>query len=301
MSQEVVLIANPAAGRGRSRAWAERARVGLEDAGIAASVALPGSVEQAQERARQAVAEQVAAIVACGGDGTMNAVLQAVAGSHTPMAILGCGTGNDNARELQTPTRLSEWVAAVKSALKADRVRVIDLGRAMAADQTRWFMGVLSTGFDSSVNERANRMAWPRGRSKYLVGTVAELRAFEPVPYRVRIDDADHVAEGMLVCIGNGSRYGGGMRVCPQASLDDGLLELTWLARVPKRTFLRVFPTVFRGTHVRHPAVRTMRGERIWVQGPGQVAYADGERIGPLPVSIEVVPGALRVLDLRPS
>lgn len=301
MSKEVVLIANPAAGRGRSRAWAERARAGLQHAGVAASVVLPGSAEETQECARQAGAGQAAVIVACGGDGTMHAVLQGVAGSPTPLAILGCGTGNDNARELQTPARLESWVAAVESALKADRVRVIDLGRATAADQSRWFMGVLSTGFDSSVNERANRMAWPPGRSKYLLGIVAELNTFAAVPYSVRIDGAEHVGEGMLVCIGNGSRYGGGMRVCPQASLDDGLLELTWLSRVPKRTFLRVFPTVFRGTHVRHPAVRTMRGERIWVQGPGQVAYADGERIGPLPVSIEVVPGALRVLDLRPS
>lgn len=301
MSHAVVLIANPAAGRGRSVARALEAGRLLEREGMAASVVLPGSAHQAKEAACQAVDDGAAAVVACGGDGTMHAVLQGVAGSQVPLAILGCGTGNDNAHELQTPARLGRWAPAVVSALRADRCRIIDLGRATVGSEQHWFMGVLSTGFDSSVNERANRMSWPRGRSKYLVGIAAELASFVPVPYLVRVDAEQHADEGMLVCVGNGSRYGGGMRVCPEACLDDGLLELTWLERVPKATFLRVFPTVFRGTHVRHPAVRTLRGERIHVDGPGQVAYADGERIGPLPVDVEVVPGALRVLDFRPS
>lgn len=300
MSRQIVLIANPAAGRGRSRALAEQVQVDLDRAGLPACVKFPGSAQEAQECAGQAVAEHAVAIVACGGDGTMNAVLQGVAGSPVPLAILGCGTGNDNASELQQPEGRAAWVAAAVAALRADRVRIIDLGRATTESQSRWFMGVLSTGFDSSVNERANRMAWPRGRSKYLLGIAGELGSFKPIQYRVRIDADEVVEEGMLVCIGNGSRYGGGMRVCPDASLDDGLLDVTWLARVPKSTFLRVLPTVFRGTHVRHPAVRTLRGARILVEGAGQVAYADGERFGPLPVEVEVVPGALRVLDLRP-
>jgi diacylglycerol kinase (ATP) len=301
MNPEVVLIANSAAGRGRSRGMALRAQAQLRALGVLASVELPDTPLATLECARTAVGAKARALVACGGDGTMNTVLQAVAQSRVPFAILPCGTGNDNARELSTPTGVDTWTQAFSLALGQDRVRTIDLGRAAATGDHRWFMGVLSTGFDSSVNERANRMSWPRGRSKYLVGTIAELQSFQPIRYRVRIDDTEHAEEGMLVCVGNGSAYGGGMRVCPAARLDDGILELTWLSRVPKPTFLRVFPTVFRGTHVQHPAVHTLRGRRFMIEGPGQVAYADGERIGPLPVEVEVVPGALRVLDLRQS
>jgi diacylglycerol kinase (ATP) len=301
MSSEVVLIANSAAGRGRSLAMAVRARADLRAQGVEASVELPDNALATVECARTAVRAEARALVACGGDGTMNTVLQAVAQTSIPFAILPCGTGNDNARELSTPGGVSSWAESFAHALHSDRIRTIDLGRASASGADRWFMGVLSTGFDSSVNERANRMSWPRGRSKYLVGTIAELQSFQPIRYRVRIDAIEHAEEGMLVCVGNGSAYGGGMRVCPEARLDDGILELTWLSRVPKTTFLRVFPTVFRGTHVQHPAVRTMRGRRFMIEGPGQVAYADGERIGPLPVEVEVVPGALRILDLRQS
>lgn len=301
MTGPVVLIANPAAGRGRSMHLAEQAANALQAQGVPAIVQAPQDVPAAQSCARQAMDDGARAVVACGGDGTMSTVLQAVAGSPTPFAILPCGTGNDNAQELGMPRRVDRWTQAVASALAAGRVRPIDLGRAATAHSERWFMGVLSTGFDSSVNERANRMAWPPGQAKYLVGTLAELGSFSPIAYRVMIDEVEHSDHGMLVCVGNGARYGGGMRVCPQAQVDDGELDLTWLAQVPKATFLRVFPTVFRGTHVRHPAVRTMRGRRIQIDAPGQVAYADGERIGALPVRIEVAPAALRVLDLRPA
>jgi diacylglycerol kinase (ATP) len=269
--------------------------------GIPVRVELPEGVPAAREAARTAVASGSRALVACGGDGTMNTALQEVAGSMTPFAILPCGTGNDNAHEMGMPTALESWVQSLAAAMNEDRVRVVDLGLAATSEAERWFMGVLSTGFDSSVNERANRMSWPPGLAKYLVGVLAELGSFQPIAYRVCIDGVEHVDQGMLVCVGNGSRYGGGMRVCPDAQVDDGVLELTWLGRVPKTTFLRVFPTVFAGTHVRHPAVRTLRGRTFDIEGAGQVAYADGERIGPLPVRIEVVPAAVRLLDLRPA
>lgn len=273
----------------------------LDAQGVPAEVHVPGTPHEAVDLARMAVSAGASAVVACGGDGTMHTVLQAVAGTVTPFAILPCGTGDDNAHQLRMPTRPQAWAAAFGTALQAGRFRRIDLGRARADGVQRWFMGVLSTGFDSCVNERANRMSWPRGRAKYLASIVAELGSFTPVPYRVTLDGVDHVEAGMLVCVGNGSRYGGGMLVCPDAMVDDGLLDLTWLTQVPKTTFLRVFPTVFRGTHVRNRAVRTLRGASIRIDGPGQVAYADGERLGQLPVEVTVVPEALRVLDFRLS
>jgi diacylglycerol kinase (ATP) len=155
---------------------------------------------------------------------------------------------------------------------------------------------VLTTGFDSSVNERANRMS-RLGGQRYNVAMVRELASFRPLAYTVTIDGQEITSPGTLVTIGNGPQYGGGMRICPGALLDDGLLDITWLGAVSRVTLLRVFPSVYSGTHVEHPAVRTFRGRSLRVEAPGQIAYADGERIGPLPVDVEVRPGALRVLS----
>lgn len=298
---DVVLVVNPAAGRGRALKSAEAAAARLRSSGVSVELIAPESAEAAVLAARQAVSRAPSAIAACGGDGTMNVVLQAVAESSTPFAILPCGTGNDNARGLGMPADPASWASAVAGSIAAGRVRRIDLARARTAGSGgtgHWFLGVLSTGFDSCVNERANRMAWPRGRSKYLVGIAAELRSFRPVAYSVSVDGIDHSAQGMLVCVGNGGSYGGGMRVCPTAEVADGLLDVTWVGPLRTSTFLRVFPSVFRGTHVENPAVRVLRGREIRIQAAGQVAYADGERLGPVPVDISVVPGALHLLDL---
>jgi diacylglycerol kinase (ATP) len=294
----VILLANPAAGRGRALKSAEAAAAKLRTFGASVELVVPESAEDADIAARQAVARVPSAIVACGGDGTMNVVLQAVAMSAVPFAILPCGTGNDNARGLGMPVDPVIWATAVAASISQPRVRRIDLARAQTGGPGRWFLGVLSTGFDSCVNERANRMEWPRGRAKYLVGIAAELRSFKPVAYSVSVDGIDHSDEGMLVCVGNGSSYGGGMRVCPTAHIQDGLLDVTWVGPLKTSTFLRVFPSVFRGTHVENPAVRVLRGREIRIQAAGQVAYADGERLGDVPVDISVVPDALHVLDL---
>ena len=138
-------------------------------------------------------------------------------------------------------------------------------------------------------------MSWPKGKAKYAAAIVGELRVFKPVRYDADIDGVS-VSEGaMLVAVGNGRFYGGGMLICPDADVHDGVLDVTWLEAVGIPTFLRAFPSVFRGTHVRRGDVRTFRGESIRLVAAGQLAYADGERVGPLPIDIRVLPSALRV------
>lgn len=233
-------------------------------------------------------------IVVAGGDGTLHLAVQELAGSETALAILPIGTGDDNARTLGIP--LGDAVAAA-DLVCAGEVRRVDVAHVTAADGTeRYFLGVLSAGFDSMVNERANRMSWPKGKARYLVAIVGELRTFRPVAYRARIDDLVVEDQAMLIAVGNGVSYGGGMKVCPTAVPDDGMLDVTWLQAVSTPTFLRVFPSVFAGTHVDKPYVSTYRARDIVLDANGQLAYADGERVGPLPVSIQARPGALRVV-----
>ena len=143
-------------------------------------------------------------------------------------------------------------------------------------------------------------MRWPRGASRYNVAILAELRVFTAVPFTVVLDGVPLETEAMLVAVGNGTSYGGGMQVCPGALVDDGLLSVTVLGRLSKVEFLRVFPRVYKGTHVLHPAITVHTARTVRLEAPGVVAYADGEYVAPLPVEVTCVPGALTVLVPAP-
>lgn len=289
MSRQVVLLVNPTSGKGRGARLLDPVSAQLRAAGIDVDVVVGRDGDEAFDLLRDRVAREVDAVLAIGGDGLVNIALQVVGGTEIPLGIVPAGTGNDIARSLGLDPTAPE--AAVRHVVDGT-VRRIDLGRANG----RWFAAVLGSGFDSMVNERANRMSWPTGRSRYNVAIVAELRTFRPVPFTLHLDGERWETEAMLVAVGNGPSYGGGMRVCPDASLDDGLLDVTVLGPISKPEFLRVFPTVYKGTHVNHPAVTVRRARGVRLEADGVTAYADGERVSVLPVTCEAVPDALRVL-----
>lgn len=299
MALTVGVIVNPASGKGKGGKSAPELGKLLHRRGIDAALLVANSAEESLAMARRAVADGVDAIVAAGGDGTINLAIQAVAGTDTPLAVIPLGTGNDNARLLGLPL---DDIDACVDVIADFTVRQVDLGEVITADgEQRWFLGVLSSGFDSCVNERANAMRWPKGEARYLVGIVAELGTFKPVPYRVVVDGTEMSGTGMLVAVGNGASYGGGMRVCEGAEPDDGELTLTWLHEIGKIEFLRVFPSVYKGTHVKHRAVEQVNGRNITLDAPGQIVYADGERIGALPAEVTVHPRALNVVVPKDS
>ena len=295
MTRRIALLVNPTAGGGRGAREGVAAAIRLREHGLLVDEMAGADADGAVRLARRAVGDDYDAVVAVGGDGMLNLVLQAVAGSGTPLGLIPAGSGNDFSRLLglvpHDPLAAADVVAA-------GAVRTIDAARA----GERWYAGVLSSGFDSNVNERANAMSWPKGRMRYNLAILAELRVFRAVPFRVELDDDPLEAleqEAMLVAVGNGSSYGGGMKVCPGALVDDGLLQVTVLGRISKPEFLRVFPRVYKGTHIEHPAVSVHAARTVSLHAPGAVAYADGERLGPLPVHIECVPGAVQMLAPR--
>jgi diacylglycerol kinase (ATP) len=220
--------------------------------------------------------------------------------------VIAIGTGNDFARVNGLPVRDPATAGtAVARALRDGRSRALDLGRT----GDRWFGTVLASGFDSRVNERANRMlsrlpAWatpgPLSRFRYDLAMVAELAALRPIPYQVTFDDApEREIEATLIAVGNGSSYGGGMRICADAVMDDGLFDVCVVGPCSRRTLLRVFPRVYSGTHPSHPVVTVHRAARVRLDvdpALGVTGYADGERIGPLPLVVETVPKAVRLL-----
>ncbi|MFG3170950.1 diacylglycerol kinase [Streptomyces sp. NPDC048200] len=293
MTSEITLFVNPTAGRGRGAHAAQPAASAFRAVGFSVRTVVGEDAADGLARARAAVAEGTGALVAVGGDGMANLALQAVAGTDTPFGLVPVGTGNDFARALGLPLRAPAAAARLTAdALKEDRLRSVDLGR---VDGT-WFGTVLASGFDSRVNDRGNRMRLPVGRFRYDLAMLAELAAFRPFAYRLTLDGGEtREIEATLVAVGNGSSYGGGMRICPGADLGDGLFDVTVVGNCGRATLLTVFPKVYRGTHVDHPVVTVHRAARVELVAAGVTGYADGEPLGALPLTAECIPGAVRV------
>ncbi|MFF3764144.1 diacylglycerol kinase [Streptomyces sp. NPDC001922] len=295
MTSEITLFVNPTAGRGRGARALGPAAGALRAAGYSVRTVLGSDAADGLARARDAVAGGTGALIAVGGDGMVSLALQAVAGTDTPLGVVAVGTGNDFARAAGLPLRDPAAAGALAArALEEGGIRSLDLGRA----GDRWFGTVLASGFDSRVNDRGNRMRWPRGRFRYDAAMLAELAALRPIPYRIRLDDGpEQRIEATLVAVGNGPSYGGGMRICADARLDDGLFDITVVGGCSRTELLKVFPRVYRGTHLTHPAVTVHRVARVTLEADGVTGYADGEPLGPLPLTARVVPGAVRLLS----
>ena len=296
----VALIVNPTAGSGRARGIAERARDAMNSEGVDVDLIVPTDLGLMRESIIEAVESLPAGIIACGGDGTVHLVLQGVAPAATPMAIIPAGTGNDIARSLGIAIKDHDVVPrGIARSLLAGRTRAIDLTCIEHGSRQVWSLGVTSMGLDSAVNERANRTRRFNGTTRYVLGLLAEMRSFHTYEFVVTVDGEPMDGPATLIAIGNGSSYGGGMKICPTASMTDGILDVTWVDRASRTTILRVFPRIFSGSHVKHPAVRVLQGRTITVQSKGPVVYADGERVGDLPIVASVVAGGLRMLDQR--
>ncbi|MEU1200211.1 diacylglycerol kinase [Streptomyces sp. NPDC005813] len=294
MASEITLFVNPTAGRGRGARAAQPAASALRAAGFNVRTVLGENPSDALAQARAAVESGTDALIAVGGDGMVSLALQAVAGTRTPLGLIAVGTGNDFARALDLPVQ--DPAAAgrrIAESLKASRLRDIDLGRVNGT----WFGTVLASGFDSRVNDRGNRMRLPAGRFKYDLAILAELAAFKPFPFRITLDDGEaREIEATLVAVGNGSSYGGGMRICADADLEDGLFDVTIVGDCSRTTLLKVFPKVYKGTHLDHPVVSVHRAEKVELLAEGITGYADGEPLGPLPLTAECIPAAVRVV-----
>jgi diacylglycerol kinase (ATP) len=203
VTRRIALLVNPTSGKGRGGRLLVPVADRLRSSGLDVDVVTGRDADEAFDRVRDRVAAGVDGVVAVGGDGLVNIALQVVAGTDVPLGVVPAGTGNDIGRALGLT--LDDPVAAVDLVVRG-ATRVVDLGRANG----RWFAGVLGSGFDSMVNERANRMSWPSGRSRYNLAILAELRTFRPVPYELVLDGEPWATEAMLVAVGNGSSYGGG-------------------------------------------------------------------------------------------
>ncbi|MFM8523121.1 MAG: diacylglycerol/lipid kinase family protein [Actinomycetota bacterium] len=286
-----LLLANPSSGGGKGLRVMNQVTKHLSSLGVQFQDISGTSYENAAVNLREAVSMLKAGVViVVGGDGMVHLAIQELAQKDVALLLIPAGTGNDFARSLGLP--LNDPLAALNQGLNG-RASRIDLGKV----NNRYFAEILSTGFDSLVNERANRIRM-KSKRKYDLAMLLELPLFKPLAYEIELDDRRIETEAMLIAIANGASYGGGMKVCPNASLTDGLFDLMILEPVSKFELLRVFPRVFKGTHITHPRVRIERARSVTVKAPA-IAYADGERIGSLPIHASIERDALLTWTMR--
>jgi diacylglycerol kinase (ATP) len=290
---QVTLLTNPKSGRGNAPHVAEQAIARLQQRGVDVVEIVGTDAEHARRLLDAALERGTDAVVVAGGDGVIGLALQALARSDIPLGIVPAGTGNDHAREYRIPND----PASAADIVTAGWTETVDLGRIRdRAGSVTWFGTVAAAGFDSLVTDRANRMRWPRGRMRYNLAMLAELSQLRLLPFRVVLDGEELVTELTLAAFGNTRSYGGGMLICPHADHGDGQLDITMVHSASRARLVRLFPTVFKGTHVELDAVSTARARSVEVESPGISAYADGEYVCALPAEISAVPGALQVL-----
>jgi diacylglycerol kinase (ATP) len=289
--KQVLLLGNPKSGRGKSALYMELFQRGFAAHGVATILVSGVSANENSRALHSSLSQNIDAVVVIGGDGSVHLAIQELALSEIPLYVFPCGTGNDFAR---TGGSLDLDVNRAVTRILETKPTEIDLGRTHSQTGSQWFGQVLSTGFDSLVNERANKFRFIKGQIKYTIATLLELPLFRPYEYQVITPACTRNIPAMLIAVANGASYGGGMQICPTADRTDGLFDVMVLHPVSKFELLRVFPKVFQGKHVNHPAVEFIRLAKLTLESDA-LAYADGERIGTLPINIEIVPRALKV------
>ncbi|WP_029108681.1 diacylglycerol kinase [Mycobacterium sp. URHD0025] len=298
--KQVTVLTNPMSGHGNAPHAAERAVAALQRRGIDVCAIVGTDAAHARRLVDDALDRGTDALVVVGGDGVISLALQALATGDVPLGIVPAGTGNDHAREYRLPTGDPEAAADI---VADGHTETVDLGHILdTTGAVKWFGTVMAAGFDSLVSDRTNRMRWPHGRMRYNVAMLAEISKLRLLPFRLTFDDGPEIRTDLtLAAFGNTRSYGGGMLICPGADHSDGLLDVTMITSASRTRLIRLFPTVFKGTHVDLDEVTTKRAKTVHVECPGINAYADGDFALPLPVTVSAVPGALRLLVPRHS
>ena len=286
MSRFALILVNPHSGRGKSLAIANELSLHSPSFGFRSEIVLGDSAVKSLDLLRQKLMNKPDLVLVIGGDGLFNLALQVIAETGIPLFVVPAGTGNDFARSsgfLATDPQTIWGVITTKQPGPIDLALV---------NKSRWYGQIMSTGFDSTVNRRANKFRLIKGQMKYNLATILELPKFKPLRYEIAIDGKSIHTDAMMVTIGNGPSYGGGMQILPQAKRDDGLLDIMVIRPVSKFELLKVFPKVFEGKHVSHPAIDFYTGREIAIISKA-LAYADGEYFGEGSLKVEVKPATL--------
>ncbi|NBO16931.1 MAG: YegS/Rv2252/BmrU family lipid kinase [Actinobacteria bacterium] len=286
-----LLVVNPKAGKGKSNYLSPKLEELLKSNKLPYEVINKSTYEETMFDFHQRIKSgNFERVIAIGGDGLVNLCLQEIAESDMALAVVPAGTGNDFARAVGA---YKKSVEEIFNAIRSQDPTAIDLGLVTGDFGRRWYVQVLSTGFDALVNNLANKITWPKGQIKYTLATIFTLARFKPIKYELIIDDKKFNQNLMLLSVANGETYGGGMRICPNASNSDGIFDILLVHPVSKIVLLTIFPKVFAGKHIPHPRIEIFHGKEVKILADA-TAFADGEFISKLPIEIKNVQNALK-------
>ncbi|MEP6755315.1 MAG: diacylglycerol kinase family protein [Chthonomonadales bacterium] len=294
--ESVHVILNPKSGRGDGRQNADRLKSLLAESAsilgppIETEVHVTTSASESTELARSLATDPKRIVAAAGGDGTLHQVVRGMVGGVSPLGIIPLGTGNDFVRTVGIPQDLKLAVQTLFNGV----LQPLDIGTVNGLP----FINVARSGFDAVVAERVNRgFRYLKGAAAYNAGILSTLFRFKPSNVKIIIDDQVWEGRAMLCSVANAQYYGGGMRIAPNAQIDDGLLDLVILKETGLLEFLLAFPRVFKGTHIDHPKITILQGRNIRVvTDPPQPIFVDGEVIGKTPAEYSIIPAALQVV-----
>ena len=293
MPRRIAFLSNPFSGTGDGHVGRDTVIRHLRASGADVSDIVGHSAEESLAQVRRAIADgpdRVDAVVVSGGDGLVHLAVQALAGTDVALGIIPAGSGNDAARAFGIP--LDDPIAAAEVIVR-DRRRPVDLGRG----GDRWFLTVLATGFDALVAGRGSELRWPRGGLRYTAAVALELPRFQPLHYTLALDGHERTLDAMMVSVANTEYFGGGMRIGLGGRHDDGLLDVIVIRPLSRLNLVRFFPTINTGAHVHNPAYERIQARSVTIAiNPPITSYADGERFGEVPLTVECVPGALQVI-----
>jgi diacylglycerol kinase (ATP) len=292
----VGLVINPTAGGNKGAVAGESVRAVLASSSHEVMDLSGETYEAAKQGIKVAIANQaIDLLVLVGGDGMAHLGVNVCANTKVPMAIVPAGTGNDSANVFGMP--MGDAAASARLILEhlafPKPIDAIEIEHSLGKT---WAIGSASAGFDALVNARANRMKWPAGPMKYYVAMLLELASFKAISYRSKIDGVAKDFEAMLCVVSNSGVFGGGMLVVPEASITDGKLDLLILNKITRFKLVRIFPRVYKGTHVTDPAVELLEATKVEIAADGMPIYSDGEYVGQAPFTATLVPAALMVI-----
>lgn len=284
----LALLVNPFSAGGKTLKLLPRVEQALDAQRIDFRVQRTKGLEHGAEQALRAI-EAGEVPVVMSGDGLLGAIGGAMAGSQTPLGVIPGGRGNDLARVLGIP---GDPESAIE-VLLGGHSRRIDVGEANG----KRFLGIVSVGFDSEANRRANETNFLRGNLVYAYAALRTLLGWKPARFTIRVDQERIRLSGYSVSVANNKAFGGGMYIAPNAELDDGEFDIVAVGEVSRLRFVRSLPKVFKGTHVDEEEVRVFRAPHLELTASRPFpVYADGEHLTDLPASLRVLPRALSVL-----
>jgi YegS/Rv2252/BmrU family lipid kinase len=291
--RQFTAVVNPAAGGVRGAAALLPVTRRLREAGAHVEVVYSRGLEHARELARGA-SESGHVVLGVGGDGMVGSVIGALAGTNTVCGVVPAGRGNDFARALGLPTEPEDLAELL---LHGEPRRVDAIGLDSAVHRGTVVLGSLYAGVDAVANQHANNSRLLRGSASYYVGGLRAILNWKPAEYRITVDGTPYERRGYTVVAANSGFYGFGLRIAPDARVDDGILDVVVIQDVSRLAFFKVMDELKDGSHIKRPQVEVLRGREIRIEADRSIPYgADGEVEAELPVTLRVLPGALNIL-----